>query len=57
MHGIAWHRQIWQTLRQTTFDVCIHMGEEAAAHLLGVTKILTFCPPEEKTSIFSVSAP
>lgn len=57
MHGIAWHRQIWQTLRQTTFDVCIHMGEEAAAHLLGVTKVLTFCRPEEKTSIFSVSVP
>lgn len=53
MHGIAWHRQIWQTLKQNTFDVCIHVGEEAGTHLLSVTKFLTFCPPEEQKHLLS----
>lgn len=47
-HGIAWHRQIWQTLKQNTLDVCIHVGEEAVTHLQSVTKFLTFCLPGER---------
>lgn len=27
MHGIAWHRQIWQMLKQNTLDVATHVGE------------------------------
>lgn len=33
MHGIVWHRQIWQTLKQNALDVCIRVGVEAAPHL------------------------
>lgn len=64
MHGIAWHRQIWQTLKQNTLDVCIHVGEEAVTHLHSVTKFLTFCLPGEQKQplcsgckvVFSVSS-
>lgn len=38
MHGIAWHRQIWQTLKQNTFDVFTRVGEEAGAHFQSVSK-------------------
>jgi len=40
LHTIAWHRQIWQTLKQNTLDVCVLVGEEAVAHLHSVNK---FC--------------
>lgn len=54
MHGIAWHRQIWQTFKQNTLDVCIHVGEETVAHLHSVTKFVTFClPGEQKNSLIS----
>lgn len=36
-----------------TFDVCIHVGEEAVTHLLGVTKFLTFCSPGEQKHLLS----
>lgn len=45
MHSIAWHGQIWQTLKQNTFDVCIHVEENARAHFLSVTKFTSLCPP------------
>ncbi len=52
MHSIAWHRQIWQTLKQNTLDVCIHVGEEVVTHLHSVSKFLTFClPGEQKHSL------
>lgn len=60
MHAIAWHRQIWQTLKQNTLYVCIHVEEEAVTHLHSVTR---FLPGEQKHPlnsgckvVFSVSS-
>lgn len=36
--GKAWHRQIWQMLKQNLFDVSACVGEEARAHFQRVTK-------------------
>lgn len=55
MHGIAWHGQIWQTLKQNTLDVCTHAKEEALTHFHSVNKFLTFrLPGEQKHPLCSV---
>lgn len=44
MHGIGWHRQIWQTwqtLKQNILEVCIHVEAEEITHFYSVTKFLT----------------